>query len=205
MKYRRLLAATRNRNKLAEISTVAREFGVEIVSPDDLCKACGLGAIPEVDETADTFFGNARLKADAFCRWGGMPAIGDDSGLEVECLDGRPGVYSARYAGEGATDRDRITKIMTEIRAVEAETGVRNRNAAFRCVLVLAEPDGQRYEAEALLPGVVLDEPRGTNGFGYDPIIYLPSLGATLAEVDFAVTCTKGFRALATRKLLSAL
>ena len=133
-----------------------------------------------------------------------MPALGDDSGLDVDALNGCPGIFSARYAGEDATDAERIAKLLEELRTNGAVTK-ENRSARFRCALALVYPDGRTEFAESSLEGHILGESQGTAGFGYDPIVYLESIGSTLAEVDFDVTCTRGFRALAAKKLFSKL
>ena len=201
----RILAATGNANKLAELRTVAREFAHEIVSPKELQRERNLPPPPDVEENGTTFATNALLKAVAFMQWGAMPTLGDDSGLEVAALDNQPGVFSARYAGEGASDNDRIQKVLRELDAKCSTNPALNRYASFRCALVLLLPDGGKYEAEGMLAGKILEQPRGDKGFGYDPIVYLDDLGSTLAEVEFEVTCQKGFRAIAARKLFASL
>lgn len=206
-----VVAATGNRNKLAELRTIAREFGVRVLSPEEVRASKGLGEPPDVDEVGTTFEANARLKAHAFLAWCGMPSLGDDSGLEVRSLDMRPGIYSARYAGPGATDRDRIKKIVAELEQTlkndprKEQEPHGGRGAQFRSVLVLAFPSGEELTSEGIIEGEILTEPRGSAGFGYDPIVLIHDLGKTLAEVDFEVTCTRGFRALAMKALLEKL
>lgn len=202
---RQWVAATQSGNKLLELQQVAARLGYAIISPADAQRLLSLSSPPVVDETGESYLENAALKARAYSSWSGLPALGDDSGLEVRALEGRPGLYSARYAGPNAGDSQRIEKILTEVREVESRLGVRDRAAHFRCSLVLRLVDGQEYHAEATLEGEVLDGPRGTGGFGYDPIVLIHSLGATLAEVDFAVTCQRGFRAKALESLVERL
>ncbi len=197
----RVVLATGNKNKLEEIATVSASFPLEIVSPKDVQAEKGLANPPPVEENGATFRANALLKAEAYSLWSGLPALGDDSGLEVDALGGQPGIYSARYAGEHATDSEKVSKLLGELREVESKTGVVNRLARFRCSLALVIPGKETVFADSALEGEVIDDPRGTHGFGYDPIIYLPSVGATLAEVDFAITCEKGFRGIAVREL----
>ena len=201
MPISRVLIASSNRNKVAELGNVGGRFGIEIVSPPELAAKPGLGVPPDVEENGATFQENALIKAEAYLRWGGMPTLGDDSGLEVEILDSRPGIFSARYGGPGLNDADRIQKLLKEVRQEEAARGVSNRRAAFVCSLVLLTPEGGRFSSDYRLAGTILDEPRGSNGFGYDPIVLIDELGKTLAEVDFEITCTKGFRARAAEQL----
>lgn len=197
-----IVAATTNTNKIAELSSVAKEFGLTVLAPADIQKLRGLGPIPKFEEDADTYLGNARIKARAFVEWASMPALGDDSGLEVAALDGRPGLYSARYGGPGATDDQKIDKLLNELAALGP--GV-DRTAHYRCVLSLIFPDGREITSESLIPGEVLYERRGNAGFGYDPVIRLNHIGKTLAEVDFSVTVKDGFRPIAARKLFAAM
>lgn len=197
-----IVAATTNSNKIAELAAVGSEFGIKVLSPAEVQQAKGLGPIPKFDEDADTYLGNARIKARAFLAWSQIPALGDDSGLEVAALDGRPGLYSARYGGPGATDSQKIDKLLGELAALGPDA---DRTAHYRCVLSLIFPDGQEMTAESLLPAEVLYERHGTSGFGYDPIIRLNHIGKTLAEVDFSVTIRDGFRPVAARMLFSQL
>jgi XTP/dITP diphosphohydrolase len=201
----RILAATGNKNKLLELQTIAVDFDCRIVSPADWQRENSLPPIPEVDENEPTFHGNALLKAQAFCAWGGIPALGDDSGLEVDALNRRPGVHSARYAGPGADDQQRMRKVLEELRAAQRQDASLTRSARFRCALALVFPDGRQCEAEGSLEGHILEEPRGSKGFGYDPIVFLDAIGCTLAEVEFDYTCEHGFRALAARSLFHKL
>jgi XTP/dITP diphosphohydrolase len=128
--------------------------------------------VPEVVEDATTFLGNARLKAVALAEAGGLPALADDSGLEVDHLDGAPGVWSARYAGEGATDAANVAKLLGALEGVP-DAG---RGARFRAVVVLRWPDGREVSAEGSVEGRIAHEPRGGGGFGYDPV-FVPTEG----------------------------
>lgn len=193
-----LVAATGNKHKLLEIQTVANRFALNVLAPKDVCTDT---LAPEVIEDGTTFLENALIKAKAFSAWAQMPALGDDSGLVVEALNGEPGIYSARYGGPGLSDFDRMRVLLKALDDKEKETGVVNRRAWFVCHLALYFPDGRVEHAESRLEGEVLRELRGSEGFGYDPIIYIPSIKATLAEVDFSVTTTKGFRAHALEEL----
>jgi XTP/dITP diphosphohydrolase len=172
----RLVVATRNSGKLREIRALLADLPWEVIPlPDDA---------PEVPETADTFAGNAELKARAAAR---LPGIGvprpyilaEDSGLEVDALGGAPGIYSARYAGPGATDAACVAKLLHELHDVPDEA----RTARFRCAMALLTPDGQLSIVEGSLEGRITPAPRGENGFGYDPVFLVPELGLTTAAI----------------------
>lgn len=197
---KQFLAATNNPHKFRELSTVAAEFGVEMLAPQDL----GLGPAPEVDETGVTYLENAALKARAYFDWAKIPAIADDSGLEVQALDNRPGVRSARYGGEGLSDRERIEKLLVELAELPEEKK-QMKQACFRCCLVCCLPEQPILISESSLCGRILTKPQGSAGFGYDPIVYFEEFGATLAEFDFEQTCKLGFRGQALRQLLQIL
>lgn len=166
-----IVIATRNKGKTAEIRDLLKGFPVEIKNLDDF------GPIPEVEEDGDTFDENAYKKASFTARVLGIPALADDSGLIVEALDGAPGVHSARYAGENASDRERCQKLLA------AMDGTENRKAAFACVISIAVPSGPALTYEGRCEGTITQAPRGANGFGYDPIFFYPSLGKTFAEL----------------------
>ena len=195
----RVLGATSNKYKLAEIRSVAGRFGVEVVSPEEL-----EGEAPDVEETGETYEDNARLKSRAYFEWSGIPSLADDSGLEVLALDNRPGVHSARYAGESTSFSEKMRFLLGELHEIEQRTGIRERRAAFQCCLVLSYSGGELVTS-ASLPGHILDEPRGDGGFGYDPIVFIDEFGATLAEVDYELTVTRGFRARAAENLFAKL
>ena len=165
----RLLVATRNAGKLREVR--ARVQGLEVVSLDDV------PPMPEVEETEDTLDGNASLKARAAARASGLWSVADDSGLFVDALGGAPGVRSARYAP--GTDADRVQSLL--IAMVRVPDG--DRGAAFRCVLALASPEGELRLARGECRGTILRAPRGSGGFGYDPVFLVPDLRRTMAEL----------------------
>ena len=166
-----LVIATRNPGKTSEIRDLLKDFPVEIKNLDDF------GPIPEVEEDGDTFDDNAYKKASFAAEVLGIPALADDSGLVVEALDGAPGVYSARYAGENATDEQRCSRLLNEL---ETET---NRKAAFECVVSIAVPGGPALTYEGRCEGVIAEQPAGENGFGYDPVFYYPPLKKTFAQL----------------------
>ena len=166
-----LVIATRNNGKKAEIQEFLKGFPVGIKNLNDF------GPIPPVQEDGRTFEENAYLKASFTARVLGLPALADDSGLVVEALDGAPGVYSARYAGENASDAQRCAKLLGEMK------GKTNRRAAFECVISIAVPTGPALTYEARCEGLILETPAGENGFGYDPIFYYPPLNKTFAQL----------------------
>ena len=166
-----LVIATRNAGKTSEIRSLLADFPIEIRNLNDF------GPIPEVEEDGVTFEENAYKKAHFAARVLGYPALADDSGLVVKALDGAPGVYSARYAGQEATDTDRCRKLLE---AMEDKT---ERDAAFECVISIAVPEGPALTYEARCEGQITRQPAGANGFGYDPIFFHPESGKTFAEM----------------------
>ncbi len=167
-----LVIATKNQNKLAEFREILKDSKIEIKSLDDF------GPIPEVIEDGATFDDNAYKKAHHTARVLGLPAIADDSGLVVDALGGSPGVYSARYAGENATDSENCAKLLREL------SGKKDRKAHFSCVLSIAVPSGPALTYEGRCDGIILDEPRGNSGFGYDPLFYFEEYGKSFAELS---------------------
>ena len=166
-----LVIATRNPGKTAEIRDLLAGFPVEIKNLDDF------SPLPLVEEDGKTFGDNAYKKASVAAKILGIPALADDSGLAVEALDGAPGVLSARYAGERATDDQRCAKLLKEI------TGKANRRAAFECVISIAVPSGPALTFEGRCEGLIAERPAGQNGFGYDPIFFYPPLKKTFAQL----------------------
>jgi XTP/dITP diphosphohydrolase len=187
---RKLLIATRNRGKRAEYRQLLADLPLTVVTLDDE------GLDIEVEETGETFAENACLKARICADLSGLWAWADDSGIEVDALDGRPGVYSARFGGPGATDRDRYLRLLDELRAVPPERWT----ARFRCVVAIALPGGPIYTAEGTVEGLITDQPRGEHGFGYDPVFYLPDYGATMAELPPEIKNRISHRALASTR-----
>ncbi len=171
---RPLVLATKNRGKVSEFQDLFQGFDFEIKSLNDF------GPIPPVIEDGDTFEDNAVKKAQFTAKVLGLPAIADDSGLTVKALGGKPGVLSARYAGEGATDE------ANNIKLLKAMKGIEQREAAFICVLAIAVPQGPALIYEGTCEGLITQEVRGTQGFGYDPIFYYPPLNKTFAQMSGA-------------------
>jgi len=172
----KLLVATTNPGKLRELERLFAGLDVDLLSLRDV------GEVPEVVEDLDTFEGNARKKAREIAEATGLPTLADDSGLEVDALDGAPGVWSARYSGEGATDRSNNDKLLGSLDDVPDE----RRTARFRCALALCDPTGPlegEHVEHGTCEGVIARAPRGENGFGYDPLFVLEGGDLTLAEV----------------------
>ena len=166
-----LVIATRNKGKTKEIRDLLNGFQVDIKNLDDF------GPIPHIEEDGDTFDENAYKKASFAARVLGLPALADDSGLIVEALGNAPGIHSARYAGENATDQERWLKLLDEMK------GKTNRKAVFECVISVAVPTGAALTYEARCEGTIAEEPAGSNGFGYDPVFYYPPLQKTFAQI----------------------
>jgi XTP/dITP diphosphohydrolase len=168
---RPLVLATRNEGKISEFKDLIASFGIEIKSLKDF------GPIPLVEEDGATFEDNAYKKASFTAKVLGLPALADDSGLMVEALGGMPGVRSARYAGEGATDRENNHKLLEVMKDVE------EREASFMCIIAIAVPAGPALIYEGRCDGQITREPMGENGFGYDPLFYFPPLKKTFAQM----------------------
>jgi len=171
-----IVIATRNAGKLREFQTLINPFNYDIRSLADF--AADTEGV-EIEESGSTFAENARLKAAGYSRLVPFPVLADDSGLEVDALGGRPGIHSARYAGEHASDVERISKLIGELENIGG-----GRNARFVCALALALNGEVMAQAEGSCSGVIIDEARGSKGFGYDPIFLFPNLGKTFAELD---------------------
>jgi XTP/dITP diphosphohydrolase len=188
----RLVFATRNRGKVVELRALLGDLEIDVLSLDDVAVP-----VPEVVEDGDTFAANAAKKAMVVSRVTGLPALADDSGLEVDALGGAPGVRSARYAGERASDAENNAALLAALAGVP----VGRRGARFRSCLALADTAGALGErvlmAEGACEGQVLEQPRGTGGFGYDPLFYVPDLGATFAELGVGTKNDRSHRARA--------
>jgi XTP/dITP diphosphohydrolase len=195
---RTLLVATHNQGKIREYRSLLADLPLAVTWLDQE------GVTFEVEETGSTFIDNACLKAEQYANLTGLWTWADDSGLEVDALDGAPGVLSARYGGPGLDDRDRYLLLLEALRMrPEAQ-----RTARFRCVVAIAVPGGPIYTAEGVVEGVIVDQPRGEFGFGYDPVFYVPEHQATMAELSPAVKNRISHRGVASAnaaKLVAAL
>ena len=173
----KLLVATHNKGKVTEFAEMLQDMEIEWLSLDDL------GVTEDVEETGHTFRENSILKAQAYAAVSGLLTLADDSGLEVDALNGAPGVYTARYGGEGLTAVQRYEKLLDDIKDVPEP----QRTARFRCVIVLAAPDGTLLgESDGVCEGRIAQAPVGDNGFGYDPVFFLPAFGQTMAQLSAA-------------------
>jgi len=196
-----ILVATSNPHKLEEIAAVLGPVGIETVGLEDI----GLD-VPEPIEDGETFEANARLKAAYYARAARRPCLADDSGLEVDALGGAPGVYSARYAGLGETraqrDAENNAKLLRELNDVARE----KRTARFVCAMCLADEHGEVLaETRGEFAGVIIDEARGSNGFGYDPLLWLADVGKTSAELPPEQKNARSHRGAATRAMAERL
>jgi XTP/dITP diphosphohydrolase len=169
-----VIIATKNAGKAKEFEAIFAERGVKVLTLLDFPDA------PDVEETGTTFAENAILKAETISKKLGKAVIGDDSGLAIDALEGRPGIFSARYAGEAKNDEANIDKVLEELDGTIEE----NRTARFHCTLAFAVPGQETITVEGTCEGIILTERRGTNGFGYDPIFYVPHLDRTMAELS---------------------
>ncbi|HJO94229.1 MAG TPA: XTP/dITP diphosphatase [Victivallales bacterium] len=193
MSSKKLLIASNNLHKIKELAQILKYTGLDVISPKEI------GGIPEVDETGTTFEENATLKAVETAKFSNMHVFADDSGLEVEALNNNPGVYSARYAGPDATDLDRIKKLLGKL------SGIKNRKARFVCVIAISSPNGEVKTFRGEITGTIIDETRGSNGFGYDPVFLPDGYDKTFAELDSNIKNRISHRANALSKAITEL
>jgi len=186
----KLLLATKNRAKAREYSLLLEGIPYQIVTLADL----NIDLV--VSETGRTLEENASIKARAYATESNLLALADDSGLEVDALGGEPGVLSARYAGEGVSDRERIEFLLRRLEGIPWE----RRAARFVCVIAIASPEGQLELCRGECDGIIAFEPKGQSGFGYDPVFYLPELGRTMAELSIEEKNEISHRGRAARK-----
>jgi XTP/dITP diphosphohydrolase len=188
-----VVLATGNKGKLREFAGLLEGVFGKIISLNEL------DLPPEIIEDGGTFEENALKKARAIAAYSDKPTLADDSGLEVEALGGRPGVYSARYAGEDADDKNNIAKLLYELE------GINDRKARYVCVLALVTPEGGATVVRGECEGVILNEPRGDRGFGYDPVFFVPEFGKTMAEIEPGLKNKISHRARAAESLIRRL
>ncbi|MEQ8160308.1 MAG: XTP/dITP diphosphatase [Smithellaceae bacterium] len=173
MAVMKIVFASGNEGKVKEISSMLSETGIELVSLNNYKD------VPEIVEDGLSFQENALKKARIICEFTGETTLADDSGLMVDALNGEPGIYSSRYAGDKATDRENNAKLLAKLKNITAE----NRTAAFHCSLILYRKDGTYESFEGRWRGRIIEEERGANGFGYDPLFWVPELKKTAAEL----------------------
>ncbi len=192
----KFVLASSNPGKVREIRKLLESTDHEIVSQTEL-------GIRDAIEDGDSLTANALIKARHASKHGSLPAIADDSGLCVDLLDGAPGIYSARYAGDSATDRQNIDKLLGQLRGAP----VIDRTARFQCIiaLVMSADDPNPIICQGIWPGRISESPRGRNGFGYDPVFYIPEMNCTSAELDADTKNRISHRARALRKLIARL
>jgi XTP/dITP diphosphohydrolase len=191
----KIVLATRNEGKVKEINEMMAGMGVDLISLKSFKN------LPEIIEKGQSYLDNALNKAKVISEMTGETVLADDSGLQVDILDGEPGIYSARYAGEGATDAENNAKLLSKLKDVPQE----KRTASFFCALVLYKKDGSYNFFEAKWPGQIIDEGRGNNGFGYDPIFLVPEMNLTAAELPAAIKNKLSHRGQAFAQLKSSL
>lgn len=189
-----IIVATKNEGKIKEMKAIFANKDVQVKSLLDY------PSIPDIEETGETFAENAKIKAQAIANVFQRPVIADDSGLIVDALDGAPGVYSARYAGEEKNDEKNNEKLLRELQNVSEQ----ERTARFYCALCVAFPDGKSYIFEGSCEGMIAKEPKGENGFGYDPIFYIPHLKKTMAQLSQEEKNQLSHRAKAIEKLVQS-
>jgi len=181
----KILIASNNLHKIEEVREILKPLGISLITPSEI------GGIPEVEETGTTFEENAKLKALKIAKLLNISTFADDSGLEVEALNNRPGVFSARYAGPNATDTDKINKLLTEL------INIKNRRARFVCVIAIASPLDDIKMFKGVINGKIAEHPTGNNGFGYDPIFIPDGFELSFAELDSSIKNKISHRAVA--------
>lgn len=195
VKNNRLIIATKNTGKLKEFAELLSHLPYDIVSMVDA------GIEGDIEETGTTFEENALIKAKSVWKMTGETVIADDSGLEVDILNGAPGIYSARYAGEGATDEDKNRKLLHALEGTPAD----KRTARFVCAIAVIFPDGGSFTVRGTCEGYIATEPAGYYGFGYDPLLYVPEFGLTIAQMEAGLKNSISHRGNAIRKMVEIL
>ena len=186
----KLLLATNNTGKIKEYRSLLQGIPFELVTPKEI------GISMDIEENGTTYKENARLKAYAMAKKSGLLTLADDSGIQVDALNGAPGVMSARYASENASDVERVNYLLSKLKDVPQE----KRTARFCCVIAIAQPDGQVDFCDGECKGIIALEPCGKNGFGYDPIFFFPEYGKTMAELPIEIKNQISHRGRAAQK-----
>lgn len=195
MKLTKILFASANQGKIIEIKNAAQSLTqMEIVSAYDFAQKENK-IVPDIIEDADTYLGNAKLKAEGFFKWGTLPCIADDTGLEVAALNGMPGVFSARYAGEPSNSQKNIEKLLSQM------SGQKDRRARFYCLLYFKISEDKFLIAEGHLSGLIIDNAQGLGGFGYDSIFLVEKYGKTLAQLKEEGVFVETHRIMAAKNL----
>ena len=194
---KKIVLATQNKGKIKEFAAMLAKspLDVEVISMPDISDA------PEIIEDGSTFKENAYIKAKAVCSQTNLITLADDSGLEVDCLDGAPGIDSAIFAGEPRDDRKNNEKLLSLLQGVSYE----ERTARFRCAICIMIPSGEYFETYGTCEGIIVNEPKGENGFGYDPVFYLPQYEKTLAQLEAELKNTISHRSEAFGKAVKIL
>jgi XTP/dITP diphosphohydrolase len=192
---RRIYLATKNQGKINEVKAELRDLDIDVLTPDPD------GSFPEVIEDGSTFLENALKKAKALADATGGETLADDSGLEVDALGGKPGIFSSRYSGPGATDETNILRLLDDLKGVPEE----RRSARFRCVIVLYRPGADPEVFEGILEGRIASEPAGCYGFGYDPVFFVPEYNRTVAQMTAEMKNRISHRGQALRLLKKSL
>lgn len=190
-----IVLATSNRHKIEELQQILCDYPFRWNSLEDF------PSVTAPEEDGSTYLENALIKARAACRLTELPCLGDDSGLEVDSLQGSPGLHSARYAGPGSTQSQKIALLLSQLKGL----GTQERQARFRCVIALVHPDGREWWSEGTCPGAIAESPRGEQGFGYDPIFWLPQYRKSMAELTGQTKNRISHRALATYGIMEQL
>lgn len=190
-----IILATNNKSKVKEISEMMSDSDITFVSLADA------GINVEVEETGTTFEENALLKAREICKLSGKPTISDDSGLEIDALDGAPGIYSSRFMGEDTSYDIKNNALIEKLENVADP----DRTARFRCCMALVLPDGREFVTEGAMEGIIAREPKGINGFGYDPILFIPEYNRTSAELSSEEKNNISHRGEALRKMIEVI
>jgi XTP/dITP diphosphohydrolase len=186
-----VIVATRNKGKIREIRKALKGLGLRIHALSNF------SGVPEIEENGKSFLENALKKARFYSKYFGKLTLADDSGLEVDSLDGLPGIHSARYAGEGASSQENNRKLLKEMR----DLPISKRGARFQCILAVASPDGKEITVEGSCKGRIGFKEKGKRGFGYDPLFLLPTRGKTMAELSLEEKNKISHRGKALRKL----
>lgn len=191
-----IVLATNNKGKIKEFKEIINNTNINLVLQSEY-------NVPSVDETGTTFVENAIIKARNASKYTGLPSIADDSGLSVDCLNGQPGIYSSRYSGENTTDQENNRKLLENISKCENKL----RTARYWCVIVFMKhyEDPTPIICQSSLEGIIVDKPKGTNGFGYDPLFYLPELDKTVAELPIEIKCKLSARGKCVRQIVEIL